>query len=788
MQAIQGAAQLTVSDYWGIAVRRKWLIVAAIVVSLGISLTLCLVLPKSYRSSALILVENQKIPEEYVKATVGGSIGERLTMIQQQVMSRTLLSRVIEEFKLYEDKVREDGLETVIEDMRKNIKVQTVGTAGAGGKSVEAFSISFAHENPLTAMKVTAKLSSQFIEENLKTREQLVEGASEFIEQELRMAKERLEQQERVIQEFKTKYIGELPQQTDANLHALDRLQTDLIAVTENINRLTDRQNMNQGSIHEYQASGSTTAGLATGQGGQPAIDPLDTRLKELERKLATLSSEYKDTYPDIVQTKQEMKEVMAQLAEKHGVTKKKTDSGASKPFDPYLQNLINDGKEIKIELTGLKERQRQLTAQMKEYEKRVERAPTREQELTILLRDYDNTQKNYQTLLEKKLNARVAENLEKRQKGEQFRIIDPANVPQNPDSPKPLRIMLIGLVLGCGVGYGGAFALERVNASFRRPEDAEETLGCPILAEIPSFNYAYDNPAKGLLLGSSVEDGPAEIRLLEDSQASKDGVSASGGLSKWERFQNRFQRSPQTTSRWRTSPTAMAPEQNLVSKWNPTSVVAEQFRVAATRLALMEGERTSTVIVVTSAVKGEGKSSTVLNLGYVLANDLGKSTLIIDGDLKQPVMHAYSGVPRVPGLAEFLHGDQPLDRCLRHLGESSLWLVPAGSVESRHVDLAKMQQITALLRELRLRFEYILVDAPPILPLADINVLAGLADVLVMVVRAGVTGRDVVEKALRQLKPTTQPKIILTGAWVDSMPYYLQGYGYAGADKGRQL
>ena len=158
------ASTLTPRDYWEIAVRRKWLIVAAIVVSLGISLTLCLVLPKSYRSSTLILVENQKIPEDYVKATVGGSIEERLTMIQQQVMSRTLLGRVIEEFKLYEDKVRKDGLETVIEDMRKNIKVQTVGTAGARGKSVEAFSISFAHENPLTAMKVTAKLSSQFIE------------------------------------------------------------------------------------------------------------------------------------------------------------------------------------------------------------------------------------------------------------------------------------------------------------------------------------------------------------------------------------------------------------------------------------------------------------------------------------------------------------------------------------------------------------------------------------------------------------------------------------------------
>src|SRR5207247_1835189 len=138
---------LTLVDYWQIAVRRKWLIVSVILLSVGVAGLLCVVLPKRYRSSTLILVADEKILEQYV----------------------------------------------------------------------------------------TAKLTSQFIEENLRVREQLVEGATEFLEQELRLAKDRLEQQEQLISGFKTKYMGELPQQTDANLHALDRLQTDLIAVTENI-------------------------------------------------------------------------------------------------------------------------------------------------------------------------------------------------------------------------------------------------------------------------------------------------------------------------------------------------------------------------------------------------------------------------------------------------------------------------------------------------------------------------------------------------------------------------
>src|SRR2546426_6393808 len=484
---------LTLVDYWHIAVRRKWLILGAVLCSLGVAGILCLVLPKSYRSSTLILVEDQKIPEDYVKAIVGGRIEERLTMIQQQVMSRTLLSRVMEEFKLYQSEVRRYGLETVIEEMRKNVKVETVGTTGARGKSVEAFSISFAHEDPMTAMKVTAKLTSQFIEENLKVREQLVEGASEFLEQEVNLAKARLETQEQAISRFKTQHMGVLPQQMEANLRSLDRLQADMTATTEVFHSLTERLGMIEKSVKEYEVTGTTNPNVAMVHGGP---DPLVMRLRELERDLATLSAEYKATYPDILQVRQEIEKVKAQLAEKYGETEQEADAGATKNYDPYLRELIKQRNEVKLLLATHKERRLRLTAQMKEYESRVERTPAREQELMILLRDYENMQKNYQSLLDKKLNARVAENLEKRQKGEQFRIIDPANVPEKPDKPDRLRIMLMGLALGCGLGFGGAITMEQLKPAFRRPEEAELLLGLPVLAAIPYFQTAYTNGA----------------------------------------------------------------------------------------------------------------------------------------------------------------------------------------------------------------------------------------------------------------------------------------------------
>ena len=189
-------ASVMMQVYWAMIVRRKWLVMSSILAGVVVAGVLCLVLPKSYRSSTLIVIENQKIPDDYVKGIGGASVEERLTLIQQQVMSRTLLSQIIEEFKLYEGQVDKEVLESSIEEIRKAIKVETVGTIGGVGKSVESITISFSNKNPMTAMKVTAKLASLFIEENLKVREQLATGVSAFLERELHDAKQALEAQE----------------------------------------------------------------------------------------------------------------------------------------------------------------------------------------------------------------------------------------------------------------------------------------------------------------------------------------------------------------------------------------------------------------------------------------------------------------------------------------------------------------------------------------------------------------------------------------------------------------
>src|SRR6266850_2251605 len=766
---------LVLNDYWHLILRRKWLVLAIFLACVGGGSILCVVWPESYRSSTLILVESQKIPEDYVKALIGPNIEERLNSIQQQVMSRTLLTQIIQEFDLYPDAVRRDGNEAVVERLRKDIRVTTSATHSARG-GVDAFAISFAHQNPQLAMKVTAKLASQFIDENLRSREQLVEGASEFIEQELAMAKERLETQEQSLTLFKTKYMGELPEQVPANLSALDRLSLQHGTTLDALQKAADRLSLIEKTFKEYEALGPTTAGTVQGPGGAVVVDSPLLRLKELEKNLTTLAAEYKDNYPDIIALKQEIQALKAQIGntarEKKESDKATTFTKEARPIDTYLRELGREREESKLEIASLKERLLRIKDQMKEYETRVEKAPAREQELMLLNRDYGNLKENYRSLLDKKLNARLSENLEKRQKGEQFRILDQANLPQKPETPDRLKIMLLALALGCGLGVGGAVALESFRPVFRRSDDVESLLQLRVLASIRNFSSALGHMHK-LLPGSAKPSRSLEAmegRLLSkrtpDDKRNGTYVGTSvGGGAELQAVETRGLSGKLGTVR----------ELDVIAKWSPLSVIAEQFRVAAARLMLLQSGSGGRVTVITSAIKGEGKSVVAANLAYVLACNLGKPTLLIDGDLKCPTVHQCMGIPQFPGLRDVLEGERLVDSCFHRVGELPLWVLPSGVDSGRMLELSNIHQIAGMLTELKKQYEYIVIDAPPILPLADMHMLAGMADTLVLVIRAGITPRGIVEKAVRTIGAPSNACIILNGLEAAGVPYYMQ-------------
>lgn len=753
-----------IRQHWDNIIRRKWLVLGSLAAGVTIAAILCVVLPKSYRSSTLILIENQKIPEDYVKGIGGANIEQRLTMIHQQVMSRTFLSQILDEYRLYQARIEREGLEPAIETLRKMIKVETVGTPGASGKTVEAITLSFADEDPTTAMNVTAKLASLFIQENIRSREQLVTGVTVFLEQELHDAKQLLEAKERAISEYKTRYVSELPEQKEANLRTLDRLQTELNTTVEAYHSLTARQSLSEKAVAQYKEYGqfemieSTSNQPMPRMGNQPILNPLVIRLSELQKQLATLMATYKETYPDVVYLRDEIKQLEAQIAEQAQLAeqKKRSQAEESQPdssgrpgrlFDPQLQSLLAQRDEAKLEILNLKTKEARIIREMKEIEGRVQRTPSREQELMILVRDYDNMQSNYQTLLDKRLNAHVAENLEKRQQGEQIRVLDPANLPQKPEKPNPLLIMLLGMIGGGGLGVGLALGIDQLNPTFKRREEVEILPGINVLATIPQF-FPVNPPISALSRTDS------RMAIGNSHRVFGGTIGANGNRSG-----------------------LTAENLSLIAKWQPRSIAAEQYRMAATKLTLSTEGQHSTVVEITSALMGEGKTTTVVNLGYTIARDLGKKTLLIDCDFQRPALHHYAMVPARAGLIEFLDGRAPLDDCLSVIDEAPCSILAAGGAGSEKNELARIQQLKAILPQLRAQFEYLIINTPPVLSNATMGSLVSLADELVWVIRAGYSPKHLVQKAFIMLGLTGQRQVILN--WVDpqSMSHHLYGY-----------
>lgn len=741
-------------EFWNMGVRRKWVIISSILLSLTAAGTFYALSTKYYRSETLILVEEQKISQDYIKGVVDPGFEDRFFAIQKEIMSRELLGEILDELKLYPGTVAQRGPKAAIAAMKRAIAVEMIdkvpGAKFTTRKTVDGFTISFVHEDPTTAMEVTSRIASKFIDKNLKAHEQIAEDTTGFFDTEIARTKSELESKDDEIKRFKSKHMGELPEQVAANLHTLDRLQNDLKAVNETIQRLSDRIAMVDRAMQEYHKFGTTNGALIRGT-SEP--EPLYRRLKELKEKLVKLRAEFWEGYPEVLLTKEEIRQVELELMAQDGPTALKPGEKGEKPLDPYLQDLKKQESEAKSELAVLKQRQDLLHAEKKVFEARIEKAPTIEQELQTLMRDYENMKGNYQALLGKRLNARVSQNLEKQQKGAQFRILDPATMPVAPASPNLPLILVVAFLFGGTVGVGIVVIQEQQNPQFRRAEDVEQAIGLQVLAVIPDFTIVsvpttwkrfipYYQP-----VGEGKGEDGIERQLIVGQQ------------------QLGYRQS------------SLSLDSDITVKHLPKSIVAEQYRVAATRLALDRVKERSTILCVTSAVQGEGKTTTVVNLGYTLARDLGRRTVLVDCDFKRPALMRYMDTVPAPGLAECLRNSSSLDECLFGFPEVPCWIMPAGKCEDESNELLKTTRLSSVFDQLRDRFEYILINAPPLLPVADMNVITGHVDLLLLVIRAASTPQDSVRRALGALRLDKPLHLILNGARGPYLPHYIHDY-----------
>lgn len=733
--------------YARIAWRSKWLILGCIALSMALAWSYCLIAPKYYRSETLIVAEGQKLLENVVQGPKEASIEQRLFVSQRKILNQDFLGEIAREFSLYTKEVEEGGESSAVLALASAVKVDRIKTELTGASEIDGFSLSFIHRDPQTAAKVTARIAEKFIEENTQERASDAEGALKFYDDELARLKGELEKKEQQITAYKRAHLGELPQHMDASFRSLDKLESEINSVSEGIQRHSDKLAMVEKAMQDYRIYGRQNHAFITSPKGS---DPLFDRLNELREKQIKLKAEFRDEYPEVILTRQELQHVEEQLAELYGPDAIKPDKNQR---DPYIQDLVKQESEEKSELNLLKQRLEMLKANRRSHEKHVERSHEVEQDLLVLERDYGSMKTNYATLLDKRLHARVAENVTKK-KGGKFRILEAASFPRTPVTPDKPRILVLGLLFGCVFGVGLAVTRERLTPQFRGPEDVELLLGPQLLAAIPDFSFLW-NQKKSLRYSPSSyqqrgSNGGAVVPQLEGAGTKRPQGHPQNGF----RYERRF-----------------------VARLFPHSMAAEQYRVAAARVQLLNTNAGSKIVAVTSAIKGEGKTTTVINLGYTLARDFGKRVLLLDCDFVFPELQYFTETPARYGLVDCFRDNVPVEEAMTSFADIPCWILPAGEVGHGSTELLKTGPFERVLSQVRDKFDYILINAPPILPVATMNVLERHTDLILLVVRANLTSQQVVKRALDSLRVSNPVHVVLNGVPMHSLPHYMIEY-----------
>jgi polysaccharide chain length determinant protein (PEP-CTERM system associated) len=491
---MNGMADFDISQILAGFYRRKGLIICVSSVVFLLTAYTAAILPNVYRSSSLILVSPQRVPSSFVTSTITTDLGDRMQSIIQEILSRTQLEKIVREFDLYPS-AQSSVLEERIERLRKAIKVEF--------RRNNVFQLSFESDNPEKAKQITGRIASLFIEQNLQVREQQAMGTKSFMTAEADRLRRELEEQETVVNQYKAANRFELPDQLDSNLRTVEQLRRETEAGNHRLAALQERKGILQKQAVESDILGVDLLGgsfTAPAEGGPPNLQ-VQMRKKELD----SLLQRYSGKHPDVVRIK---KEIEALETESREVLPNKP-TGALSSGNPLKQVLQTQISDIDAEIQSLRSQRDHIRAQIATLQSRVDATPIRAIELSKISRGYEITLRKYQDLLGKSLESELSENMEKKQKGEQFQILDPANFPLAPVRPNRPLIILIGLLAGLGAGFGLAFVSDNMDTSFKRSDEINAYVNVPLLATIPALmtrgSVLEQRRSQGLLVLASL-------------------------------------------------------------------------------------------------------------------------------------------------------------------------------------------------------------------------------------------------------------------------------------------
>ncbi len=488
---MMGHRQFGWDDYLAIWRRRQFVIIVLAVLGPAIFLYLSLVLPARYESDALVLIQGQKIPNNMVQSTTTEDLNARVASLEEQVLSRTRLESLIKRYGLFRENAGGQHTEMPVDQLRKDIELTPVKSiVKSRDQTLPGFSIAVTLSSAQLAQQVCGEVTSMFIEENLHQREQSAKGMMNFFQAELRDSKRQLDEQEAKLAEFERQYIHELPQDTQTNLNLLASLDGQLEVATQALNRAQQDKTYTESLLAQQ------VAAWKAGQGEADQAQPptLEQQLASLQTQVVALEVRDTPEHPDVIKLKDEIERLKKKPHEQGATLETRTEATGQHPapIEPaQLQQLRSQLHAYEEAIRAASTTQHRLQGQIELLQARVQMSPVVEQQYKQITRDHQMAMDFYNDTVKKTNESEMAADLEQRQQGEQFAIMDPPNLPKEPKFPNRPLFAFGGLGGGLGLGLLLVWLMEARDKAIWNEKDIEACLRLPTLATVPTLTAA---------------------------------------------------------------------------------------------------------------------------------------------------------------------------------------------------------------------------------------------------------------------------------------------------------
>ena len=761
---------LTVQDYLRLVRRRLWyLIVPTILVSIGSAIYVWH-LPSVYKSETAILVSDRLLPEDYIGSLVRQSVSDRIEFAKQQLRSRTFVERIAQEFQLVTGGADSDAiLNTVI----SNTEITVI--------SPNVFKVGFYSTDPNTAQAVARRLAERVMQSNTAFRQEKVTVADQFLDEQVRQASDELSDAEQKLNEFNRRHFPGVPPQGTTE-EGVTALQTQLAAAQTDLQNALEQRRSYERSLAEHRdlkLAASSPAPVApapvipaaesAAPPPDPAPSPAEQQLAQKRSELAALLARYTPQHPDVVRLTREVADLASRVGRaappKPPAPKPTVEAKAIPNVQPlpevdistdfYEAEVQRELNNLNREITRKEAAKNDLSNRVAIYARRLNMPADVMQELSGLTHTYELAKQRQAYLSTRKLNSDLAGRVDTDANNKTFTTVDPPNLPQTPVKPDRLTLTGLGCLAGLMVGFGAAFARELFDPTLTDEASAEAELKLSVLTSIPV-----------------VGDGPAERRLKKKAESKR------GGLF-------RRKKKPVVLS----SPEQIPSEPFSIHVMDanvrevalsPWTLATERFQMVRPELIVQRQKGIKTLII-TSAVPDEGKTFVASCLAGILAKESGKRLLLVDADLRTANVSRVLGLTDrnvLPGLSDVLKGEADVENCLLPCSELNLTFLPAGRSADNPVELLSSPRLQQVMRDLKLLFDWVIVDSPPVMPIADAGLLVPVCDSAIVVVRADRTPASLVNGSIAKIGRERVSGIILNGVQnVKATDYY--GYYY---------